>query len=850
MKTINKFFTLLFVFTAFVSCKEDFLEETDFGIVAPSNVNATFNITQDNTGLVTITPTAVGAVKFDVDFGDGSEVATAIAVGKHAKHTYTEGNHTVGVTANGLGGLKATATVDLVVSFKAPQNLVVAITNSETISKQVDVVATADFATTFDVNVGVDGVEAVSANIGDTATYIYDEAGTYTITVTAKGGAIETTSSFQDFEVTAIQQPVISADTPPSRKITDVVSVFSSVYDDLTGTDFFPDWGQSTIYTEYDLEGDKMIQYANLNYQGVQFETQNVSNMQYLHMDVWTADLASLEIYPISAATGEKFVTKALTADSWTTIDIPLSAFTDQGLSMADIFQFKFVDPDNSGKTIFIDNLYFYKNPSEPSPLAGKWKVKSEAGSLKVGPSPGNGEWWSIDAAGVTARAVFFDDEYIFNSDGSFQNVMQDQTWVEGWQSGADEGAGAPVAPHDGSASATYLHNQTTNTVTINGKGAYIGLPKAVNAGELPNVAVPNSVAYNVALSEDNNSATVTIEAGGGVWWTFEIQRETVSPTQLFGVWKLSSEPGSLGVGPSPGSTEWWNLDAAGVTARSMFVDDSYSFMKDGSFVNILGGETWLEGWQNGGADEGPGAPVAPYDGSKINAFNFDPIAGTITVIGEGAYLGLPKAVNAGELPNVAVPGQVTYNVSFTDADSISVSIEAGSGVWWNYKLVRATQKISGTWTMALEAGSLGVGPSAGSVEWWSIDDAGLTQRAVYFDDQYVIGSAGSFKNILGSETWVEGWQNGGDAEGVGAPVAPHDGSTNSIYVYDDVLGKITVYGKGSYIGLPKAVNAGELPNVEVPENVTYNVTFVDDNTIKVNVEAGAGVWWNYKLVK
>ena len=62
MKTIKKLFTLLFVFTAFVSCKEDFLEETDFGIVAPSNVSATFNITQDNTGLVTITPTAVGVI--------------------------------------------------------------------------------------------------------------------------------------------------------------------------------------------------------------------------------------------------------------------------------------------------------------------------------------------------------------------------------------------------------------------------------------------------------------------------------------------------------------------------------------------------------------------------------------------------------------------------------------------------------------------------------------------------------------------------------------------------------------------------------------------------------------------
>ena len=143
MKTINKFFTLLFVFTAFVSCKEDFLEETDFGIVAPSNVNATFNITQDNTGLVTITPTAVGAIKFDVDFGDGSEVASGVAAGKHVKHTFTEATHSIGITAIGLGNLKTAASVELMVSFKAPQNLVVAMTNSTTISRQVDVVATA-----------------------------------------------------------------------------------------------------------------------------------------------------------------------------------------------------------------------------------------------------------------------------------------------------------------------------------------------------------------------------------------------------------------------------------------------------------------------------------------------------------------------------------------------------------------------------------------------------------------------------------------------------------------------------------------------------------------------------------
>ena len=65
MKTIKQIFTLLFVFTAIISCNEDFMEETDFGIVAPSNVGANFEITQDNTGLVTITPTGDNVISFD-----------------------------------------------------------------------------------------------------------------------------------------------------------------------------------------------------------------------------------------------------------------------------------------------------------------------------------------------------------------------------------------------------------------------------------------------------------------------------------------------------------------------------------------------------------------------------------------------------------------------------------------------------------------------------------------------------------------------------------------------------------------------------------------------------------------
>ena len=380
MKTINKLFTLLFVFTAFISCKEDFLEETNFGIVAPSNVSATFNITQDNTGLVTITPTAVGAVSFDVDFGDGSEVATGIAVGKHVKHTYTEGTHSVGVTAKGLGGLKTSSTVELVVSFKAPQNLVVAITNSATISKQIDVVATADFATTFEVSPGVDGAEAVSANIGETASYKYAAAGTYTVTVTAKGGAIETTSYSEEFEVTALVQPVASAPTPKDRPSSSVISLYSSSYPDQAVSNFdgLADWAQkqwgseNSDWAEFDLNGDKILQYTNLSYQGNTFDAVDLTGMEYVHFDVWTADMSKLELSIIDTSVStEKPVVVDLVKDEWNSIDIPLSDYTDQGQPITAIDQLKWVEKEDTWgtKTVFIDNIYFYKASEVKLPI-------------------------------------------------------------------------------------------------------------------------------------------------------------------------------------------------------------------------------------------------------------------------------------------------------------------------------------------------------------------------------------------------------------------------------------------------------------------------------------------------
>lgn len=478
--------------------------------------------------------------------------------------------------------------------------------------------------------------------------------------------------------------------------------------------------------------------------------------------------------------------------------------------------------------------------------LVGTWVMAPEAGSLGVGPAPGDVSWFAIDEAGVTARACYFDDTYTFNEDGSFVNNLGTESWIEGWQGGSDA-CGAPVAPHDGTTEATYTVDGVVGTVTINGTGAYIGLPKAVNEGELPNVAVPASVTYNVSIV-DENTLSVFIESGSGVYWQYKLIR-SVPPVSLAGIWRMAPEAGSLGVGPAPGDISWFAIDDAGVTARACYYDDTYVFGEDGSFANILGADTWIEGWQGG--SDACGTPVAPHDGATPATYTYDAGTGTLTVDGTGAYIGLPKAVNAGELPNVPVPSSITYNITLSDNNNtMNVVIESGAGVYWQYKLIKdAPSPLEGIWRMAPEAGSLGVGPAPGDISWFAIDEAGVTTRACYFDDTYVFGADGSFTNNLGTESWIEGWQGGSDA--CGAPVAPHDGSEASTFTYDSGAGTLTINGAGAYIGLPKAVNAGELPNVPVPDSITYILTLTDnDTTMNVYIESGAGVFWQYKLVK
>ena len=364
MKKLKTIYKLLIIFLIISACTEedrslDFLDN----IAAPTNVAAVYAITQDNTGLVTITPTADGAILFDVFFGDTTTDPENIEAGKNVKHIYAEGTFEIKVVAYNTKGDTAEVTQTLIVSFQAPKNLVVSIANDKSTSKKVNITATAEFASVFEFLSGEEGVDEpdTTSNIGEPVSYQYTNPGTYSVKVIAKGGAIETAEYTIDFEVTEILAPIVSSVVPSARDAADVISIFSDAYTDVADTDFNPNWGQATIYSAFDLNGDAIIQYNNLNYQGIQIgATQDVSTMEFLHLDVWTADALEIDTYLISLSSGEKAIKSALTKDKWTSITIPVSDFTDQGLTVEDIHQFKFV----GGGTVFIDNIYFYKSPT------------------------------------------------------------------------------------------------------------------------------------------------------------------------------------------------------------------------------------------------------------------------------------------------------------------------------------------------------------------------------------------------------------------------------------------------------------------------------------------------------
>ncbi len=150
---------------------------------------------------------------------------------------------------------------------------------------------------------------------------------------------------------------------PTCAPTTTIPAGSTVVYSDagnITGLDPFPVWGQSppVVSSEPTLAGNKVLKYTfGALYQGIDWSgsPQNVSGKATLHLDVWSANVASVKVSLIGGG-AENGITKTLTAGAWNSLDIDLSLYTSPDKTK--VIQIK-LEPNVAG-TIYVDNIYFH----------------------------------------------------------------------------------------------------------------------------------------------------------------------------------------------------------------------------------------------------------------------------------------------------------------------------------------------------------------------------------------------------------------------------------------------------------------------------------------------------------
>ena len=292
---MKKFKYLLNVFLAsalLFACVEEIENNIDFidTIEVPTNVSAMISITQDNTGVVTITPTGEGVVSYSVDFGDGSSESGSINPGNSVVHTYPEGTYEATIIAVGLNGEVTETVVSVVVSYSAPENLVVTINNVAGNPFDINVSATADLAASFEVYFGDQGTDEAptSLQIGEILTYTYSAVGEYTVTVVALSGGAATVEYSEVVTITnPLLMPIDFEDSTLNYSFVDFGNAQSTVISnpDPTGVNTSSTVGQSVKFNGSEVWAGSFLTID---------EPVDFSSLNNIAVDVWTSEIGEV----------------------------------------------------------------------------------------------------------------------------------------------------------------------------------------------------------------------------------------------------------------------------------------------------------------------------------------------------------------------------------------------------------------------------------------------------------------------------------------------------------------------------------------------------------------------------
>jgi len=506
-------------------------------------------------------------------------------------------------------------------------------------------------------------VPAVTATTTDVnASFVVTDAtvlpGTTDVVVTAEDGATILTYSVNFTLAAAV--PTVAAPMP-TQDAADVVSIFSDTYTDLEGTDFNPGWGQTTVVTFEDIDGNEMMKYANFNYQGTELAgSQDLSSMEFMHVDIWTDDATVIKVTPISG-TGEWLVSlEPINLEGWNSYDIPVTDF--EGVSMDDIYQLKFDGQDGvNPSNIYVDNIYFYKSPTVVLDPPTDFMVTEDGYGTWVAPT-GDAIGYNLYLDGImsgTTTDLFY----------QYLDLTAGQTYMGGVSALYGEGESVIVDYEFTVPVVVVLDPPTDFMVTEDGYGTWV-------APNNPEWTVnPANFAYNGEVTVQVLIETVAVESGTLAAFYGEECRGVIDATQF----------------PVTGeyifTVMCFSNDASGETLTFMYYDpvenQVYNITEDVDFV----------------ADMIQGTPDAPLMFNAIAGTTLDPIgynlyldgimSGTTTdlfyqyldLTAGQTYMGGVSALY-GEGESVIVDYEFTVAAVVLDPPTDFMVTEDGYGTW------------------------------------------------------------------------------------------------------------------------------------------------------------------------
>jgi len=206
---------------------------------------------------------------------------------------------------------------------------------------------------------------SVATISGSTVTILGAGSSLITATQAAAGGYSSASTSAT---LVVSYPPPASAAPVPTTPSADVISLFSDSYTNITGVNFYTHWGGQNVVSYDSIQGNNTMVYNNFDFEGIQLTGNlDVSKYNFLHIDIYTPDCASLGLNLINTVGSTLQVIDTLKPklNQWTSFDIPLSKFSPINLSEINQLMFNLGSGSN---TVYLDNLYFWANSGSGTP--------------------------------------------------------------------------------------------------------------------------------------------------------------------------------------------------------------------------------------------------------------------------------------------------------------------------------------------------------------------------------------------------------------------------------------------------------------------------------------------------